>query len=65
MARDKVHDEAWLREALQQAGVHEIVYVTPNYYDGGYELRVGTQEMFVEYGVIDAQETAWIERLKS
>ncbi len=64
MTRDKSKDEAWLREVLQQSGIIDTVYITQNHYDGGYEIRVGVTDVFVEYEVIDAQELDWIDRLR-
>jgi hypothetical protein len=51
--RDITRDELWLREVAKMIDLGEVVYVTPAYYDGGYELRVGTVTVFVEYEVID------------
>lgn len=62
--RNRETDEQWIRDTVKQAGVDELVYVTPNHYDGGYEVRVGVLEVFVEYGAIDAGDGVWIEKLR-
>lgn len=64
MTRDKSKDEAWLREVLQQSGIKDTVYIRQNHYDGGYEVRVGVTDVFVEYEAIDDQELSWIDRLR-
>ena len=57
------HDEAFIREVLQKNGVHDTVYVTANTYDGGYEVRAGTVDVFVEYETIDdGDETTIMQR---
>lgn len=56
--RDREQDEQWIRDTVKGAGVDELVYITPNHYDGGYEVKVGTQEMFVDYGAIDANDAS-------
>lgn len=58
--RDREADEQFIREALKQAGVNELVYITPNHYDGGYEVKVDTREVFVDYEMIDKKETHWV-----
>lgn len=58
--RDRIADEEFIRTALENAGVKELVYIAPNHYDGGYEVKVDTREMFVDYETIDNQETDWL-----
>jgi hypothetical protein len=41
----------------------ETVYVRHEYYDGGYEVRLGTYTFFLEYGVIDNAEEEWVKGL--
>lgn len=61
--RNREADEQWLRAVLAQLRRDEVVYIVPNYYDGGYEVRVGTADCFVDYDAIDSQDTAWLKRL--
>ncbi len=61
--RNREQDEAWIRDTVKQAGLDEVVYVTPNHYDGGYEVRIGVTDVFVDYGAIDARETAWLSNM--
>lgn len=56
--RDRDTDEQWIRDTLKRAGVVELVYITPNHYDGGYEVKVGTGEVFVDYGAIEANDVS-------
>lgn len=58
--RDQAKDELWLRERVGKQTA-ETVYVTPNHYDGGYEVRVGTLDFFVDYESIDANDTRLID----
>ncbi|MFZ2681858.1 MAG: hypothetical protein WAZ14_02075 [Patescibacteria group bacterium] len=60
--RDRESDEKWIRDVIKQAHIDELVYVTPNHYDGGYEVKIGTTAVFVEYGAVDARETAWLSK---
>ncbi|HRH32065.1 MAG TPA: hypothetical protein PLK06_01945 [bacterium] len=62
--REKDKDEAWIREVIRQAGFDDVVYISQNHYDGGYEVRVGTADVFVDYGAIDAQDLVWINLLR-
>lgn len=55
--RNREHDEQWIREQARQR-VEDTVYITPNHYDGGYEVRVGVVDFFVDYESIDGQDTA-------
>jgi hypothetical protein len=64
LMRNRETDEQWIRDTVKQAGVDELVYVTPNHYDGGYEVKVGVSDVFVDYGAIDAGDGAWIEKLR-
>ena len=59
--RDRDQDEQWIRDTVKAAGVDELIYITPNHYDGGYEVKIGTREVFVDYGAIDAKDTVWIK----
>ena len=61
--RNREQDEGWIRDTVKQAGFDEVVYITPNHYDGGYEVRIGTQDVFVEYGAVDAQDAAWLRKM--
>lgn len=61
--RNREQDEGWIRAVVKDAGVDEVVYISPNHYDGGYEVRVGTVDVFVDYGAIDGQDTVWTKRL--
>ena len=62
--RDRVADEQFIRDSLKAAGIEELVYITPNTYDGGYEVKIDTKEVFVDYDAIDSRETAWIYEAK-
>lgn len=57
--RDQAKDEQWIRERVAEK-LAETVYVMPNHYDGGYEVRAGTLDFFVDYESIDANDTALI-----
>jgi hypothetical protein len=58
--------EQFLRDTIKALGITEVVYVTENAYDGGYEIRVGTHDFFVEYEVPEEHDEAFIkERLKN
>ncbi len=61
--RDRERDEQWLHDTVKQAGLHEIVYVSPNHYDGGYEIRVGVNDVFVDYAAIDGGDQTWVSKL--
>lgn len=54
--RDKERDELWIREKVR-GKADETVYITPNHYDGGYEVRVGTVDFFVDYESIDRDDS--------
>jgi hypothetical protein len=62
--RDRERDEQWIRDTVKTAGIDEIVYISPNHYDGGYEVRVGVADIFVDYGAIDATDDSWISKLR-
>lgn len=62
--REKEKDETWIRSAIGQT-MKETVYITPNHYDGGYEVRVGSLDFFVDYESIDANDTAHIQTFLS
>lgn len=56
--RDLEKDEAFIRQTLKDAGFTDTVYVTENTYDGGYEVRLGALDFFVDYETIDDGDTA-------
>ena len=62
--RDQVQDEQWIRAQTGERS-SEGVYVTANHYDGGYEVRVGTVDFFVDYESIDADDDAVIRKYLS
>ncbi|MCR4311669.1 MAG: hypothetical protein NUV56_00125 [Candidatus Uhrbacteria bacterium] len=51
--RDQQKDQEYLRNILKKSGISEVIYVTENTYDGGYEVRCGTLDFFVDYETID------------
>lgn len=59
--RDREADERWIRERLGKT-VTEAVYMSPNHYDAGYEVRVGSVDFFVDYESIDANDDAIIRK---
>ncbi|MFA5946508.1 MAG: hypothetical protein WC813_00600 [Patescibacteria group bacterium] len=59
--RKEIH-EAFLRQALQAMGVEDAVYVTENSYDGGYEIRVGSCDFFVDYETADEEDAEYIKK---
>ena len=61
--RNKERDEQWIRDTVKQAGIDDIVYITANQYDGGYEVRVGVNDVFVDYGAIDSADKMWLSKL--
>jgi hypothetical protein len=61
--RNREQDETWIRDTVKQAGLEGVVYVVPNHYDGGYEVRIEAADVFVDYGTIDSHEQGWLERL--
>lgn len=60
--RNVIQDEDWLRKVGKMIELNEVMYVTPAYYDGGYELQVGTVTVFVEYELIDEDDSAEVIR---
>ena len=54
--RNQVTDEAFIRQHIAKTS-GDVVYITPNHYDGGYEVRVGSLDFFVDYETIDAADT--------
>lgn len=62
--RDNEKDQQWIRTAIGLA-TKESVYITPNHYDGGYEVRVGSLDFFVDYESIDANDTVHIQTFLS
>lgn len=59
--RDEQKDAQWIRERIGSK-IPEVVYVTHNHYDGGYEVRVGSIDFFVDYESIDANDASHIEK---
>lgn len=62
--RNREDDEQWIRSKIPKT-VTEMVYMTPNHYDAGYEVRVGTVDFFVDYESIDANDDAIIQKYLS
>ncbi len=62
--RNREQDEQWIRDTVKELGIEDTVYITPNHYDGGYEVRIGSQDVFIEYPLVDAKDTAWIAKFK-
>lgn len=58
--RNHANDEQWIKAKI--GSVEDSVYITPNHYDGGYEIRVGTVDFFVDYESIDADDDAIIRK---
>lgn len=61
--RDQARDESWIREVCTRYVPGETVYIRREYYDGGYEIRVGSYTFFAEYEVIDHDEVVRMEGL--
>lgn len=61
--RNQEQDEQWIRGVCTKYLPQETVYVRHEYYDGGYEVRVGTYTFFLEYGILDENEEAWVKKL--
>ncbi len=62
--RNRDDDERWIKVHIPKT-VSEMVYVTPNHYDAGYEVRVGTVDFFVDYESIDANDDRIIQKYLS
>lgn len=62
--RNREDDERWIRAHIPPE-VEESVYVTPNHYDAGYEVRVGTVDFFVDYESIDADDDMIVRKYLS
>lgn len=61
--RDRENDEQWIRAKIGEVGqMDNVIYISPNHYDGGYEVRVGTVDFFVDYESIDGNDTAIIAK---
>lgn len=45
--------EAFIRGVVKDLHIDEVVYVEENSYDGGYEVRVGTLDFFVDYETLE------------
>lgn len=58
--RDREHDEDWIRGKVGE--VEDSVYISPNHYDGGYEVRVGSVGFFVDYESIDGDDDMIIRK---
>ena len=58
--RNREADEEFLRGAVKRSGVDDVVYISDNAYDGGYEVRVGTLDFFVDYETIDDNDAAYV-----
>ena len=63
--RNRETDEQLIRDTVKRAGVDELVYISSNHYDGGYEVKVGTREMFVDYGALDSHDQTWLSSLQA
>ena len=59
--RKDIHEE-FLRRALQSLEVQDAVYVTENAYDGGYEIRVGSCDFFVDYETAEEEDAEYIKK---
>lgn len=62
MHEHKEIHEAFLRQTLQALGVEDAVYITENSYDGGYEIRVGSCDFFVDYETVAEEDAAYIKK---
>lgn len=62
--RNREDDERWIRSKIPKT-VTETVYIAPNHYDAGYEVRMGTVDFFVDYESIDANDDAIIQKYLS
>ena len=58
--RQQTTDESFIRQHVAKT-TGETVYITPNHYDGGYEVRVGSLDFFVDYDSIDAGDTSLMD----
>lgn len=61
LKRKQTDDENWIRRALIGVDLGDALYITPNYYDGGYELQVGGKTLFLEYYIIDNDDRDWVQ----
>jgi len=61
MMRDLEYDKRFINDAIKRSSIKEAIYITPNIYDGGYEVRVGSEDFFFEYETIDAGDKDFIE----
>lgn len=61
--RDQQKDEQWIRQMCTMLVPSQTVYVRHEYYDGGYEVRVGSYTFFIEYEVIDRSDVLWCKEL--
>lgn len=59
--RDHLQDEWWIRDKVADRS-SDGVYITANHYDGGYEVRVGSVDFFVDYESIDADDDMVIRK---
>ncbi len=58
--RDRNADETFIRNSLKSGNIDALVYITSNPYDGGYEVKIDSREVFVDYDLIDRQDTTWV-----
>jgi hypothetical protein len=63
--RNLEQDQSWIKQVINRTRTDEVVYITPNHYDGGYEVRVGTSDVFVDYPTIDSQDTNWVRFIEN
>ncbi len=61
--RDQTKDEQWIREHIGDK-VTETIYLMPNHYDAGYEVRIGSLDFFVDYDSIDANDDTIIKKYR-
>lgn len=61
--RDQQKDEQWIRDVCTRFVPSETLYVRHEYYDGGYEVRVGSYTFFMEYEVLDHADEDWVRQL--
>jgi len=62
MHEHKERHELFLRKAILAFGVEDAVYITENTYDGGYEIRVGSCDFFVDYETVEEEDTEYIKK---
>ncbi len=62
MHERKEFHETFLREAILELGVEDAVYIKENAYDGGYEIRVGSCDFFVDYETVEEEDKEYIKK---